>query len=114
MDGVIAVPDPVNEPVHNYAPGSAEKQSLKAKLREMLGRQIEIPLIIDGEEIRTPSTIQAVCPHDHGHVLAQCHMAGAKEVEMAVTAAGKAWQTWSETPWEARAAVFLKALQRPR
>jgi 1-pyrroline-5-carboxylate dehydrogenase len=111
MDGVIGIPDPVNEPVRNYAPGSAEKHSLKAKLREMLSRQVEIPLIIGGEEIRTGSTVKAVCPHDHGHVLALCHMAGAKEVEMAVTAARRAWQIWSETPWEARAAVFLKAAE---
>ena len=111
MDGVVAVPDPVNEPVRNYASGSPEKRSLKAKLRDMLARQIEIPLIIGGEEVRTGSTAKAICPHDHGHVLASCHMAGAKDVEMAVNAARRAWQTWSETPWEARAAVFLKAAE---
>jgi 1-pyrroline-5-carboxylate dehydrogenase len=111
MNGIVVTPDPINEPVRTYAPGSPEKQTLKARLREMLSRQIEIPLIIGGEEVRTGSTAKVICPHDHGHVLASCHMAGVKEVDMAVTAARNAWQIWSETPWEARAAVFLKAAE---
>jgi 1-pyrroline-5-carboxylate dehydrogenase len=111
MNGILGVPDPINEPIRSYAPGSLEKQSLKAKLREMLSREIEIPLIIGGEEVRTGSTSKVVCPHDHGHMMASCHMAGVKEVEMAVAAARSAWRTWSETPWEARAAVFLKAAE---
>ena len=83
MNGTLGVPDPINELVRSYAPGSKEKQSLKAKLREMLSREIEIPLIIGGEEVRTGSTTKVICPHDHGHVLASCHMARVKEVEMA-------------------------------
>lgn len=111
LSGVIRIPEPVNEPVCNYAPGSPEKQSLKAKLREMLSREVEIPLIIGGEEVRTGSTAKVVCPHDHGHVLAVYHRAGAREVEKAVAATRRAWQSWSEMPWESRAAVFLKAAE---
>ena len=91
-NGVVHVPEPVNEPVRSYAPGSAEKESLKRKLDEMLSEQIEIPVIIGGREIRTGKTTTAVCPHDHGHVLAEVHQAGPQEVERAVAAADKAWR----------------------
>ncbi len=108
-NNIISVPAPSNEPVKSYAPGSPEKVSLKAELKRMLGEEIEIPLIIGGKEVRSGNTAKAVCPHDHGHVLATYHQAGPKEVEMAVAAAREAWREWSEMPWEARAAIFLKA-----
>jgi len=104
-------PPPVNEPVRAYAPGSPEKRSLKERLDAMLGEEIEIPLLIGGREVRTGDTAQAVCPHDHGHVLATYHQAGAAEVEAAARAAAAAWRDWSETPWEERAGVFLKAAE---
>ena len=108
-NGIVCVPEPVNEPVRSYGPGSTEKLSLKGKLAEMLAEQIEIPVIVGGREIRTRHTTEAVCPHDHGHVLATVHQAGPKEVEKAVEAADKAWHEWSEMDWEARSAVLLKA-----
>jgi len=108
-NGIVRVPEPVNEPIGSFAPGSAEKASLKKKLDEMLAEQIEIPVIIGGKEIRTGKTTEAVCPHDHSHVLATVHQAGEKEVARAVEAAQKAWAEWSAMDWEARAAVFLKA-----
>jgi 1-pyrroline-5-carboxylate dehydrogenase len=107
--GIVPVPKPVNEPIKAYAPGSPEKASLKAKINDMLAEEIEIPLIIGGQEVRTGNTAQAVCPHDHKHVLATYHKAGAKEVEQAVVAAKQAWRSWSEMAWEDRAAVILKA-----
>jgi 1-pyrroline-5-carboxylate dehydrogenase len=108
---VVSVPVPRNEPVRSYAPGSPEKKSLKAKLREMLAQEIEIPVIVGGKEIRTGMIAKAVCPHDHGHVLATYHQAGPKEIEQAVAAARDAWKTWSAMPWEARASIFLKAAE---
>ena len=108
-NAVISTPVPANEPVRAYAPGSAEKASLKKAIDRLLDREIEIPLIIGGEEVRTGDTAPCVCPHDHGHVLGTYHKAGAKEVARAIEASQKAWATWSEMDWEARAAVFLKA-----
>ena len=108
-NGIFQIPTPANEPVRAYAPGSPEKVSLKRRLSEMLGERIEIPLVIGGHEVRTGRTAQAVCPHDHGHVLAEFHQAGAAEVEQAIDASQEAWRHWSEMAWEDRAAVFLKA-----
>jgi 1-pyrroline-5-carboxylate dehydrogenase len=109
LNGIARIPTPVNEPIRSYAPGTGERASLKQRLAEMLRERIEIPVVVGGREIRTGQTIDQVCPHDHGHVLAVAHQAGGAEVEQAITAARDAWRDWSEMPWEARAAVFLKA-----
>jgi len=109
LNAVFKVPTPVNEPVKSFTPGSPEKASLKARLSEMLAEEIEIPLIIGGQEIRTGDMADCVCPHDHGKVLGRYHKATAEQVQMAVQAASKAWADWQALPWNARAAVFLKA-----
>ena len=110
-NGIVSIPQPVNEPIRAYAPGSPEKASLKAKMQEMLAEEIEIPLIIGGKEVRTGNTAKAVCPHDHRHTLGVYHKAGEQEVLQAIEAAGEAWEMWSEMPWEHRAAVMLKAAE---
>jgi 1-pyrroline-5-carboxylate dehydrogenase len=102
-------PRPVNEPVLEYRPGSSERQALKDRLAELAGEQIEIPLVIGGKEVRTGRLGKCVMPHDHAHVLATYHMAGPKEVQMAIDAAMAARKDWAAMDWQDRAAVFLKA-----
>ncbi|OGD25181.1 MAG: 1-pyrroline-5-carboxylate dehydrogenase [Candidatus Aminicenantes bacterium RBG_13_63_10] len=109
INGIIDVPRPANEPVLGYTPGSPEKKALKDQLKKMLGEQLEIPLIIGGKEVKTEEMADCRCPHDHQHVLARYHKAGAKEVELAAAAARKAWKDWSEMDWVNRAAIFLRA-----
>ncbi|MDH4042950.1 MAG: L-glutamate gamma-semialdehyde dehydrogenase [Gemmatimonadota bacterium] len=109
MSRHIPIPPPVNEPVLDYAPGSPERAALKARLTEMAGTQIDIPLIIGGKEVRTGRTKQAVMPHRHGHVLATWHRAGKAETAQAIAAAHEAYREWSSWRWEDRAAVFLRA-----
>jgi 1-pyrroline-5-carboxylate dehydrogenase len=108
-NSVASTPFPVNEPVCRYQPGSAEKESLKKRLRAMLAEQVDVPLIIGGKEVRTGDTMPAICPHDHGRVLATVHLGGEAEVNAAAAAAAEAWRGWSELDWEDRAAVFLRA-----
>ncbi len=102
------VPEPINEPIKNYAPGSPEKEELKKKLAELKSQQIEVPLIIGGEEIKTGKTAEMRMPHDKNHVLGVYHKASKKEVEMAIEAALEARKEWAEMPWEQRVSVFLK------
>jgi 1-pyrroline-5-carboxylate dehydrogenase len=102
-------PVPENEPILDYAPGSLERDELKAKLTTMAADEIEIPLVIGGREVRTGDTVEAVMPHDHRHVLGRWHRAGAQEAEAAIRAAGEAWREWSNWSFEDRAAVFLRA-----
>jgi len=103
------IPAPVNEPVLAYAPGSRERTELKQAIKDLSGRQIEIPVVIGGKEIRTGKTVDAVMPHCHRHVLAKVHQAGPEEVTAAVKAAREAWRDWSTWSLGDRAAVFLKA-----
>jgi 1-pyrroline-5-carboxylate dehydrogenase len=111
VSAIRRVPTPVNEPVKSYAPGSAEKKELKARLKSMAAERIEIPLIIGGKEIRSGEKAQAVMPHDHRHVLADWHKASRAHVEQAIDAALAARREWAAWPWEDRAAVCLKAAE---
>lgn len=108
-NGIFRIPAPVNEPVLEYRPGSPERELLKSTLAKMSSEQIEIPLIIGGKEVRTGKLADISMPHRHGHRLGKYHQAGPNEIAMAVEAAAAAWTDWSETPWEERAAVLLKA-----
>ncbi|MDR1200339.1 MAG: L-glutamate gamma-semialdehyde dehydrogenase [Tannerellaceae bacterium] len=99
---------PINEPVKAYAPGTPEKTSLKKALAQLSSEEWDIPLIIGGKEIRTGNIGKVVMPHDHKHVLATYHKAGEKEVQMAIDAAMKAHNEWSELPWVERASLMMR------
>ncbi|MEM7415388.1 MAG: L-glutamate gamma-semialdehyde dehydrogenase [Gemmatimonadota bacterium] len=108
MNGIPAAPGPINEPIFSYAPGTPARAELKAELEAQAAQVIDIPLIIGGEEVRTGNTVDVVMPHDHGHVLAKAHMAGADEVRRAIDAANAAHREWSTMRWDDRIAVFLR------
>ena len=105
------VPHPANEPNLSYLPGSPERAALKNALGKMSAEKIDIPVIVNGKEIRTGRTEQTVMPHDHGHVLADWHAADASHVQQAIEAATAAQQEWASWPWHERAAVFLRAAE---
>jgi 1-pyrroline-5-carboxylate dehydrogenase len=111
FNGRARVATPVNEPIRAYAPGSPERKSLKAKLDAQASEQIDIPIVIGGEKIRTGDTAQAVMPHDHRHVLATWHKATPELVGKAIDAARAAHREWSSWSFEDRAAVLLKAAE---
>jgi 1-pyrroline-5-carboxylate dehydrogenase len=109
VNALLSVPEPRNEPVLGYAPGTPERRALSAQLKKMAGEVVEIAPRIGGRKTTTGKTAEAVMPHDHRHVLAVWHRAGAREVQQAIDAALAAHQSWSRMPWPARAAIFLKA-----
>src|SRR5204862_424167 len=109
MNSIPKIPTPVNEPVLSYAPGTPERAELKRTLKELSGRQLEIPLVIGGKDVHTGRTVDVVMPHGHRHVLAKAHQAGPAELQAAIAAAREAWRDWSAWGFEQRAAVFLKA-----
>ena len=110
-NGVINIPTPKNEPVFAYAPNSPERKRLKQAMAEASAQTLEIPLIIDGQRITTGKTGKVVMPHDHRHLLATYHKAGAAEVRMAIDAALAAQAKWQAFRWEERCAIFLKAAE---
>jgi len=104
-------PAPLNEPNLSYAPGSAERAALQARLSDLASREIEIPVVIGGEEVRTGRIAEVRVPHRHGQVIARYHQAGPQEVARAVEAAARARREWASLGWTDRAAVFLRAAE---
>src|SRR5436189_220070 len=109
MNSIPKIPTPVNEPVLSYAPGTPERAELKRTLKELSGRQLEIPLVIGGKNVHTGRTVDVVMPHCHRHVLAKARQAGPAELQAGIAAGREAWRDWSAWGFERRAAVFLKA-----
>jgi 1-pyrroline-5-carboxylate dehydrogenase len=108
-NAVIDIPLPHNEPVLNYAPGSPERTKLQDALAELKRQEIEVPLIIGGEEIKTGDMAEIANPGDHDMNLGYYHKAGPQQVQRAIDAAMSAKPPWAALRWEERAAIFLKA-----
>ncbi|MDP2305243.1 MAG: L-glutamate gamma-semialdehyde dehydrogenase [Pseudomonadota bacterium] len=108
-NGLFRVPRPVNEPVRAYAPGTAERASLERELARQAAEVVEIPCVVGGMDVYTGRTRDVTMPHAHGHVIARVHMAGPAEIDRAARAAEDARPAWAALPWEARAAVLLRA-----
>ena len=112
VDALTTVPLPVNEPVLTYAPGSPERATLAARLAEFTQRE---PVEILGSfgEQRRPGTgadrWDVRMPSDHAHVLARVQQASHADTEQAIAGALSAGEAWGRLPFDARAAVFLRA-----
>ncbi|CAA0175190.1 L-glutamate gamma-semialdehyde dehydrogenase [Tenacibaculum maritimum] len=109
--GFFNVPRAVNEPVKGYAPGSAEREELLATYKTMFNSNIDVPMHINGEEVRTGNTRNITPPHDHKHVVGQYHIAEKSHIDTAISTALAARQKWSSTSWTERASIFLKAAE---
>ena len=109
MNGFFKVPEVDNEPVREYAPGSADAIALKAALVEARAVEIDIPMYINGEEVRTGNTHAMYPPHDIKHKLGVYHQGDASHVSKAIDSALGAKEKWENLAWEQRAAIFLKA-----
>jgi len=107
--GFFKVPKAVNEPVKSYAKGSKERAEVLALYKELYNKEIDVPLYIGSDEIRTGKKVAMHPPHDHQHVLGYYHQGDVQHVELAVEKALEARKTWSEMRWEQRAAIFLRA-----
>jgi 1-pyrroline-5-carboxylate dehydrogenase len=111
LNGTAKSPTPINEPVLSYRPNSPETKTLKDQLKAFASTTMDIPVIINGREVRTGNTGSCIVPHDHRHKLASYHNAGAEEVNAAIEGALKAHQDWSRWPATSRMAIFLKAAE---
>ena len=107
--GFYKLPPIKNEPVRSYAPGSAEREALKQKLETLNRGGLDLPMVIDGKEVRTGNLKEIRPPHNHRHLLGYYHQGDQTHVQMAIEAALKAKPAWEAMHWESRAAIFLKA-----
>ena len=108
-NAIFKVPEPKNEPVFSYAPGSPERAAVKATLKKMRITKKDIPMIINGEEVHTKNKKPLSPPHDHKHILGHYSRGTKAHVNQAIQAALDAKAEWESTPWQDRAAIFLKA-----
>lgn len=106
---MFTVPQPVNEPIYNYAPGSPEKASLKKALAEAKSQQKDIPMYIGGKHVFTDQKVAMHPPHEIAHTLGHYSKGNADHVKTAIDAALAAKPAWEAMPWEERAAIFLRA-----
>lgn len=109
--GFFKVPVAKNEPVKDYAKGSKEREEVLAKYKEMYNSQVEVPLYIGEEEIKTGDTGTMHPPHDHQHTLGVYHKATKEHIQKAIDRALEARKKWSQMPWQQRAGIFLRAAE---
>jgi len=109
--GIFNVPTPINEPIKNYAPGSAERKALQAMLKELRSKEIEVPMYIGGNEVKSNVKVRMSPPHDHKHTLGYFHRSDKKHVSLAIRSALSAKKKWADLSWEHRASIFLKAAE---
>lgn len=109
--GFFNVPIAINEPVKSYAPGSPERAEVSQVYKQMFNSKINVPLYINGKDVKTSNTRTMSPPHDHKHVVGTYHIADKKHVDDAIATALEARKTWSQMPWEQRAGIFLKAAE---
>jgi 1-pyrroline-5-carboxylate dehydrogenase len=110
MDAVTNVPRPVNEPIRQYPPGSADRAALEHKIKELAGERAELTMIIGGQRrAGEGEPVDVVAPHNHRHVLGSLSNATGTDVAAAIDAAAAAAPGWRELSFDDRAAILLKA-----
>ncbi len=111
LHAAVVVPAPINEPVLSYAPATPERARLRSAIRSLGASPTDVPMVIDGREVRTGDTVAIRAPHRHTQQLGHWHQGTAEHVEKAIAAAERAHGDWSRAPWQTRAAVFLRAAE---
>lgn len=109
--GFFKVPIASNEPVKDYAPGSPGREEVLATYKKMYAERIEVPLYINGKDVKTGDTGIMSCPHDHQHVLGTYHKATKSNIDDAISTALEGRKKWAAMPWEQRAGIFLRAAE---
>ena len=108
-NSIVNVPNPVNEPIKEYKPGSPEKESVLATYKRLKDSKTDVKMWIGGKFIESSQTSNMSPPHDHKHILGKYYLAEKKHVELAIKSALDAKDKWANMKWEERAAIFLKA-----
>ena len=110
-NSIVNVPNPVNEPIKEYKPGSPEKESVLATYKRLKDSKTDVKMWIGGKFIESSQTSNMSPPHDHKHILGKYYLAEKKHVELAIKSALDAKDKWANMKWEERAAIFLKAAE---
>ncbi len=107
--GFYNVPVAKNEPILSYAAGSPERKKLQEELTRLRSSEVDLPMVIGGQDVTTDRKIRMFPPHDIEHTLGYYSQGDASHVEMAISAAMAAKEEWANLSWHHRASIFLKA-----
>lgn len=107
--GIYKVPATHNEAIKSYAAGSPERKELQTMLKELRSKELDIPMYIGSQEVRSNNKMRLAPPHDHKHTLGHFHKSDKTHVQQAIDAALAAKDKWANLSWEHRATIFLKA-----
>jgi 1-pyrroline-5-carboxylate dehydrogenase len=106
---IAPIPSPQNEPILGYLPNSNERKALKTELARRKSVIYDIPMFINGKEVRTNDTVDIFPPHELSHKIAHYHKGKTEHIHQAIDTALKARDKWANMHWEDRASIFLKA-----
>jgi len=109
--GFFHVPTAKNETVKSFAPGTPEREAVLAQYHSYYKGTVDVPMYIGNEEVKTGKTKNMTPPHDHKHVVGTYHIGDKTHTKKAIEAALEARKSWSQMPWEERAAIFSKAAE---
>ena len=109
MDAITHPPQPVNEPVLEYAPGSPERAALADALAGFTA-PLDLPAVIGGERHEPAGPpFQVVAPFDPHRVLGTGAHAIQPDARRAVEVALAAAPDWRAMNFDSRAAILLRA-----
>ena len=105
----MALPEFRNEPLTDFAVETTRAAMADAlnQVERELGK--EFPLILGADRLRLDAKFTSWNPSLKTQAVAVCQKATPSQVDVAVTAADRAFQTWSRVPAEERAAILLRA-----
>ena len=109
--GFFKVPKAKNEIVKSYEPNSFERKEVLKTYNEMINTFTEVPLYINGSDVKTKEKKSINPPHDHGKIVGEYYLAQSSDIDLAIDSALKAKKSWEAMSWENRSAIFLKAAE---
>lgn len=109
QNSLYFAPPAKNEPVLAYKTGSSERDQIEKAIQLAKSKVIDIPMIIDGKEVRSENKIEIHPPHDHHQLLGYYNRGDENNVTDAINAALQARGSWSNMSWKHRASIFLRA-----
>ena len=109
--GFFKVPKAKNEVVKSYIPGSKERDEIQKTYKEMINSFTEVPMYINGKDVKSANKKQISPPHDHQNIVGEYYIAEPKHIDDAIESALAAKENWENMSWENRSAIFLKAAE---
>jgi 1-pyrroline-5-carboxylate dehydrogenase len=98
-----------NEPILQYKKGSKELKELLSAIRDLESASYDVPIIVNGKEIRTGNKLTQVSPFNHAKSVASFYHADYAIISNAISESQKVRADWDTVPMSERIKMFLRA-----